>query len=82
MMKDDFNEARVIAAAEHFRKKMTEFLEAGHGALLKDCPAYENGLTQGETEVAIIRAHSLMVLDGTQRMFRFQSAVEEHDACV
>ena len=50
--------------------------------MAEDCPAYENGLTQGETEVAIIRAFGLMVMDGTQRMFRFQSPAEEHDACV
>ncbi len=80
MMTDDFNEARVTEAAEHIRKKMTAFLEAGPRTILKDCPAEDNGLTLGETELAIIRALGLMVMDGTQRMFRFQTEVEEHDA--
>ena len=48
---------------------------------LKDCPAWkDNGLTLGEKELAIIRALGLMVMDSTQRMFRFQTEVEEHDA--
>ncbi len=80
MMKDDFNEARVTEAAEHIRKKLTAFLEAGPSAILKDCPAEDNGLTLGEKELAIIRALGLMVMDSTQRMFRFQTEVEEHDA--
>ena len=78
-MKDDFNEARVIEAAEQIRKELTAFVGTGSSDILKDCPAYENGLTQGETELAIIRALGRMVMDGTQRMFRFQT--EEHDAC-
>ena len=76
-MDDDFNEARVMEAAEHVRKKLTAFIEADHGAILSDCPAYENGLKQGETELAIIRALGLMVIDGTNRMFRFQTEVNE-----
>ena len=81
MMKDDFNEARVTAAAEHVRKKLTAFIEAVPSDILKDCPAWkDNGLTLGEKELAIIRALGLMVMDSTQRMFRFQTEVEEHDA--
>ena len=77
MMTDEFNEARVTAAAEHIRKKMTAFLEKGPSEILKDCPAWKNGLTLGEKELAIIRALGLMVMDGTQRMYRFQT--EEDD---
>ncbi len=79
MMKDDFNEARVMEAAEHIRKKMTAFLEAGYGEILKDCPAYENGLQNGETQMAIIRALGLMVLDRTQRLSELQYSVEDLD---
>ena len=59
MMQDLFNEARVSEAAEHIRKKLTAFIEAGYGEILKDCPAYENGLQNGETHMAIIRALGL-----------------------
>ena len=75
--RNDFDEVRVTEAAEYIRKKLNELFEPGN--VLKDCPAYKNGLTNAETEVAIIRALGLMVIDGTGRMFRFQSDVEEYD---
>ena len=40
-MRDEFNEARVMEAAEHIRKKMTAFLEEGPSTILKGCPAWE-----------------------------------------
>ncbi len=79
MSQDLFNNARVSEAAEHIRKKLTAVIEDGHGAFLKDCPAYENGLQQGETQLAIIRALGLMVLDGTQRLSELQHSVEDFD---
>ena len=78
-MREDFNEARVTEASEHIRKKLNAFLEPGSSSILKDCPAWENGLTMAETELAIIRALGLMVMDGTNRMFRFEAEVEEYD---
>ena len=82
IVKNDMDEARVTETAEHVRKKLSAYLNTldreANRNLLADCPAYKNGLTMEETEVAIIRALGLMVLDGTQRMFRFQSEVEEY----
>ena len=79
MAENLFDEARVIEAAEHIRKKLTAYIEADYGAILDDCPASKNGLTSGELELAVMRALGLLVLDRTQSMLRFRSEVEEDD---
>ena len=78
---NDFDEVRVMEAAEHVRKMLDAMLDIENPqrrGLFTGCSANENGLTMVEAEVAIIRALGLLVLDGTQRMFRFQSEVEDY----
>ena len=78
---NDFDEARITAAAENVRKKLSAMfdIEKPGRVDLFIGETNPNGLTMAEAEVAIIRALGLAVLDGTQRMFRFKSEVEDYD---
>ena len=76
---NDFDEIRVMEAAEYVRQKLGQYIEDNRVDFFKDCRVHENGLTLGEIELGIIRALGLLVLDGTQRMFRFKSEVETDD---
>ena len=82
IVENDFDEARITEAAEHVRKKLDAMFNIESQLrtdLFIDCPVDAKGLTMGEAEVAIIRALGLAVLDGTSRMFRFRSEVEDYD---
>ena len=79
VLENDFNEARVSEAAEHVRKKLNASFEPYAYTILRDCPAFKKGLTNSETQLAIIRALGLMVLDGTQRMAKLLREVEEYE---
>lgn len=68
---DLFNEARIADAAKHILAGLRVDLESGSVHLcgmLKNGTAYHNGLTNGETLLAIIRAMGMMQVNVTRKL--------------